>query len=294
MAGAAPLPYHAPMTAPHAPFGAFLDRLRPMPAELAAARDAAAKPLAALRAHFRLSRRDHRGDFLVAGSIGKHTATRPLPPLDILYLLPPATATAGTPAERVLELAAALGEGNDDDAASVAGGRIRIRPAVESGGAFLIPVAGRWRVCNPAAEVAALGLVDRLSDGAATRLLALLRAWRDANTVPLASFVLENLAREFAATRHGLGDAAALTEFFAWCRGFTPRRLVLPGGLDRLDIGDAWHGAAEAAYWRCVLAARHAAAGDDAAATEEWRRLLGRGFPDPRAALPPPGTRPAS
>lgn len=263
-------------------FAVFLAQLHPSPEELAAARETAATAGAVLRAHFRPDVSSTGPDFLVAGSIGKRTATRPLPPVDLIYLLP---RRYPTPASALAEVALAVAGEVSGDAVCLAGGRVRVLPALEHGNAYLIPVAGRWRASNPAAEVAALRLIDGLGGGLATRLLMLLRAWRDANAVALASFELENLVREFVTQEAPVpGDfVAALTEFFVWSRRFTPCRLELPGGRARLEIDAAWHGAAEAAYWRCVLAQRASAAGDHAAATEEWRRLLGSAFPAPAA-----------
>jgi hypothetical protein len=137
-------------------------------------------------------------------------------------------------------------------------------------------------VSNPVAEMTALRLSDSRSGGRTSRLAMLLKAWKAAGQVPLPSFAIEVLAREFFAELAPEGWPATLADFFAWARQRTPRQFDLPGGLDRLAIDDGWHPAAEAAYWRCILAGRHAASGDGQAALAEWRTLLG-----PRFGTPP-------
>jgi hypothetical protein len=108
----------------------------------------------------------------------------------------------------------------------------------------------------------------------------LVKAWKAACRVNLPSFAIEILAREFFGQMAPASWPAALTDFFAWVRQRTPKTFELPGGLDSLAIDDSWHPAAEAAYWRCVLAAHHTVAGDRQAALEEWRTLLGPQFSD--------------
>lgn len=265
-------------------FAEFLERLRPGAEETRAARAAVADVAAALRRHFRpaatvVAREDH----LVAGSFGKRTAIRPLPRLDLYYLLPAESCIGGPPpcAAALRETAVALAAAfRDVDVESwrILLPAVAVVPCAEHSGAFLIPGADGWRVSNPAAEAAALRLGDDLSGGRLGQLLALLKAWRHAVAAPVTPFALEVLAREFMAAAGPAPLPRLLSDCLAWSRRHTPATFELPGGLERLEIGADWHGPAEAAYWRCVLAERKAAAGETADALAEWRKVLGPGF----------------
>lgn len=264
------------------PFELFVQRLRPDAAEMAAARHAAGAVAAVLRRHFRPGAAARRDDHLIAGSFGKRTAIRPLPAVDLYYLLPETACIGGPPscAEALRQTAAALGGGvGDPDGWRILAGGVAAIPCVERGGAFLIPGETGWRISNPAAETAALRLADSLSEGRLGRLLALLKAWRRAVGAPVSALGLELLARDYVGAVQPAPLPRLFGDFFAWARRHTPARLELPGGMEHLAIGDGWHGPAEAAYWRCVLAGRHAAAGEWPAATAEWRKVLGADFP---------------
>ncbi len=272
-------------------FAEFLAALTPSPRELGAARTAAAEIAAVLRTRLRpdspvIAREDH----LVAGSFGKRTAIRPLPPVDLYYLLPEDVCVGGPPscgaALRAVAAAldGALGLRAVPDGLRVALGgaepAVVVVPAVAHGGAFLIPGQRGWQVSNPAAESAALRMAEAASGGRVGPLLALAKAWRRTGAVPLTAFALEVLACQFAAGGPAPSPLPALfADFLAWIRGRTPDRLQLPGGMGHLDIDASWHGQAEAGYWRCVLAARQAAAGELDLAAAEWARLLGPLFP---------------
>lgn len=272
-------------------FAAFLRQLRPTPRELALARAVARVVATALRRHFRPSAPgDLRDDHLVAGSVGKRTAIRPLPAVDLYYLLPGAPCGGDLPpmATMLDEASAALAAAGLPFHA-LDGWRIGITaegvtvaaiPCISRGGGFLIPGPGGWRPSNPTAEAAALRIADGVCAGRLGDLLTLLKAWRLTVATAPPPFALEVLAREFA------GDFPAATslprwlaDFMVWARRATPAAFSLPGRVGRLDVDAGWHGQAEAAYWRLILAERRAAAGDMAEAAAEWRRLFGPGFP---------------
>jgi len=271
-------------------FDAFIDDLILSPEELAAARQAAVMVAALLRRALGSEPvdSDERGDHLVAGAVGKRIAVRPLTAVDLFYLAP------GGPQQtdilwrmegalRAALPAAPVGLGDGCLLVEIGSIPVAVRPAVEHQGGFAIPGHQGWMLTNPAAEMAALRLSDSLNGGRTTRLLALLKAWRSVCSVPLTSFALELLVREFMNECKPLTWSAGLSDFFAWGRQRTPKAFELPGGLGKMEIGGAWHPAAEAAYWRAVLAERHAASGDDPAELTEWRHLLGQQFGRPPA-----------
>jgi hypothetical protein len=269
-------------------FDALVDELVVTPEEIAAAHRAAVRVAAVLRRAFRPSAddADTRDDYLIAGSVGKRLAIRPMPAVDLLYLLSADTAHADLPAQMEAAVGAAFPgaeamAGDGSLRIPVDGLMIAVSPALEHQGAFAMARREGWVITNPVAEMAALRLSDALSGGRTTRLALLIKAWKAACHVALPSFAVEVLAREFCGEIAPSDWPGTLADFFAWARQRTPKSFDLPGGLDRLTIDDAWHPAAETAYWRCVLAGHHAAAGDHAAAIDEWRTLLGPRFAAP-------------
>lgn len=274
-----------------AEFDRFIDDLMPSPEEISAARHAAGLVVAALRPALRPGENGQgRSDFLVIGSIGKRTAIRPLPAVDLLTLLPLPLPPHHELAAllKIMETALrqafpqALVEASSSFVAVCADGlEVRAYPSAEGRQGFAFPLDTGWTLINPVAEMAAIRLADAVSGGVSTRLLTLLKAWRTSCQVALPSFALELMVRDFLGQNAFTGWAACLSDFLAWSRQKTARRYELPGSQSWLEVGDAWHPAAEAAYWRCVLASRHDAAGDHAEAIEEWRKLLGRYFAAP-------------
>ncbi|WP_142847628.1 hypothetical protein [Telmatospirillum sp. J64-1] len=268
-------------------FDAFLTSLRPSPEDHARARAAAIVIAESLRRHFRPDAPlDLRDDLLVAGSVGKLTALAPAAQVDLLYLLPDAERGQSHPIETV---EAVLRAAFPRRVALVAGeswvntpaAQVRVLPAFIEEEGFLVALAGRWRHSNPVAEAAALRLTDRLHDGRATGLLLLAKAWARQCAVPVSSFELEILVREYLGADPAPKSWPDLfTAFLAWGRAHTPGGFDMPGGWEKLEIGNAWHGPAESAYWRAVLAGRHQASGDISEAIGEWRHLFGEDFPD--------------
>ncbi len=271
-------------------FTAFLGALRPTPREVSLARAVARAVAATLRRHFRpTAPEEFREDHLIGGSFGKRTVIRPLPAVDLYYLIPGHRCVRGVPPSAAVldEVAATLTEAGwqlhrlDGWRIGIVAAGIVVAaiPCFGHRGGFLIPGPGGWRQSNPTAEAAALRLADGVSAGRLGDLLALLKAWRLTVATAPPPFALEVLAREFAADALAAPLPRWLSDFMVWARRHTPAEFELPGRLGRLQVDAAWHGQAEAAYWRLVLADRRAAAGEMADATAEWRRLFGPMFP---------------
>lgn len=274
-------------------FGAFLRRTVPGHNAYGVARGACVPAVAALRSEL-YPRGDGTVDHFVVGGVGKRTALAPISRVDVMYLLP--TKLAAGKANEGLKLIWAVlknrfpGTALENDAVVVAqdGVQIRVMPAREHGQAFLIPGAGAapqaggWIVTNPVAEAATLRLSDSLYGGRPRLLLTALKAWRAHIEAPISSFALEQLAQEFyAGAPRPYELERALVEFWAWGRKRTPCTVKPPGGAQSLDITDAWHGKAKAAYWRVTLADHHLKTGKLIDAAVEWRQVLGPAFPVP-------------
>lgn len=265
------------------PFDAFLCGLLANADDYAAGRAMVQAVMPMLRRHFAMG--EATDDHLVAGSFGKRTAIRPLPPIDLYVLLPGDAQADVLAAREEVAMALDLGPSALADGWRVAlplpGGLVAVVPALRQGGAFLIPdpAGDGWRLSNPAAEVAAFHLADQVQGGRPLRLLALVKAWVRHAGVPLGSFAAEVLVREYFAEEVAPQPLPVVFRgFLVWALRRLPATFLLPGGLSQLMMDDAWRAAAEAAVERCLLADYHGAAGDPAAAAEEWRLLFGPDF----------------
>ena len=266
-------------------FDRFIDRLFLTPDELLLARKAAQNVAFILRAALQ-PEADERADHLVAGSIGKRTAIRPLSAVDLVYMLPDPALLADGPAriERILR----QGMPGIQPEPIKLGLRVplvdlsvHVMLACEQPRGFAFWTAEGYIDSHPAAEITALRLSDSLNGGRTTRLLVLLKAWAAAESAPLSSFVLEILAREFMSDHGGDKWPEILSDFFAWVRHKDGGSILRPGSSQPLVIGEDWQRYAESAYWRCVLAKRLAGEGDPLAELAEWRKLLGPAFGHP-------------
>jgi len=235
------------------------------------------------------------GDSLIVGGVGKRTALAPIECVDVLYLLPTKLRISRS-ADALKAVHAGLAAQYEYEAieASEFGvsvllpdRKVRVIPALDHGAGYKVPGpetlerASGWRITNPVAEAATLRLSDSLYTGATRRLLTILKAWRDASQVPIDSLTLEVLVQEFFATQRrppALPDA--FKAFVAWARSKQQGPLTAPGAQTELDLDQAWHGAAKAAYWRVTLA-EGTAKTDPLKTALEWRHLLGMRFPVP-------------
>lgn len=268
-------------------FDRFIDRLLLTPDELLLARKAAQNVAAILRAALQPNI-DERADHLVIGSIGKRTAIRPLANVDMVYLLrdPGLIENGLSQIERILR----HGMPGIVPLPSDNGLKLPLEDltvcvflAKERPRGFAFWTTEGFVDSHPAAEITALRLSDSLSGGRTTGLLTLLKSWAATESVPLPSFALELLAREFMSDNVGvhLGGVhwpEILSDFFAWIRQRETGAIDRPGTNVKLSVEPLWQKQAEAAYWRCVLAKRLAGEGDPLAELAEWQRLLGPAF----------------
>lgn len=274
-------------------FGVFLRRVVPGHTAYGVARGACVPAVAALRGEL-YPKADGAVDHFVVGGVGKRTALAPISRIDVMYLLPEKL-IAGRASDALKVVWAVLknrfpGTTLEGDGVIVAQDNVEIRvmPAREHGQAFLIPGgdpasrSGGWIISSPVAEAATLRLSDSLYGGRPRLLLTALKAWRANVDAPISSFALEQLAQEFyAGAPRPYELERALVEFWAWGRKRTPCAVKPPGGVNALDITDAWHGKAKAAYWRVTLADHHLKTGKLIEAAVEWRQVLGPAFPVP-------------
>ena len=280
-------PPHAEAPTIGACFGEFLRRAVPSHTAYGVARGLTIDIIAASRAELR-PKSEEVTDFFIAGSVGKRTALAPITAVDVLYLLPPKL-TAQKSADALKIVWAVLKNKFDgvavaDTSVVVPRGAewVKVMPAREHDGAFLVPGVNGWNVTNPIAEAATLRLSDSLYGGRPRLLLTALKAWQTSCTVPISSFALELLAQEFySGAPRPFELERAITEFWAWAQKRTPCDLKPAGGQTALPVGREWHGKAKSAFWRVTLAEHHLKVGKVIDAAVEWRQLLGPLFPVP-------------
>jgi hypothetical protein len=263
-------------------FDRFIDRIMLTPDELLLARRAAQNVALALRLALQPDA-DERADHLVIGSIGKRTAIRPLAMVDLVYLLPDPDLIKDN-LEKIEQILRRGLHGCQpimtDRGLQVplVDLDVHVYLGVERARGFAFWTREFYVDSHPAAEITALRLSDSLNGGRTTRLLTLLKAWAIAEQVPVSSFALEIMAREFMTDHGGTLWPEILSDFFAWSRQRDTSLLDRPGSNIKLAVDPAWLKQAEAAYWRCVLAKRLAGEGDPLAELGEWQRLLGPAF----------------
>ncbi|MSO97613.1 MAG: hypothetical protein EXR11_05255 [Rhodospirillaceae bacterium] len=279
-------------------FAEFLRRIVPTSPAYMAARNAGVEIAGVLRdelyrnATIEVAETDH----IVVGSVGKRTAIAPIRVVDLLYALPPKLGLIK--AADALKMTWAVVKSRHpetqiaEDQSGVivprAGITVKILPCLPREGAFLVPGpptldrASGWSITNPIAEAATLRLMDSMYGSRPRLLLAVLKAWRNTNEVPISSFALELLAQDFyTSAPRPYALAPALVDFWAWSRKRTPATLRPPGASTHVVIDDAWHGKAKAAYWRATLGEYHVGQGKVVDAALEWRLTFGPKFPVP-------------
>jgi len=287
-------------------FGEFLRRTVPTNQAYIAARGIAEDAASLVRRELypKTAQDPSRIDHLLVGGIGKRTAIAPLATVDLLYVLP-AKLIPPKAADALKTILAVVRQhvGNaaiagDQSGVLVPAGAttVRIVPAAPYEGAFLVPGlangdrASGWTITNPIAEAATLRLADSLYNGRPRLMLAALKSWKYRNDVPISSFALELLTQDFyASAPRPFALPKALIDFWAWARKRTPATLHPPGTHTPVQIGNAWHAKAKAAYWRVTLADYHVDQNKVVDAALEWRAVLGDFFPVPGehdAALP--------
>ncbi|MBL8644519.1 MAG: hypothetical protein JNK21_11350 [Rhodospirillaceae bacterium] len=288
--------------------GEFLRRIVPNTAAYMAARAAATRIAADLRAELYREPQPNtaESDHMVAGSVGKLTAIAPITTVDLLFVLPPKLGIskpgdALKTAWAVLKSKHAGARISDDQTAVLVNdsdATARVLPCLPREGAFLVPGPDQWSLSNPIAEAATLRLMDTMYGNRPRLLMAVLKAWRLHNAVPISAYALELLAQDFYSSAPRPQDiATALADFWAWAKKRTPATLKTPGASTAVTVDAAWHGKAKAAYWRVTLAQSHVMQKKMADAAKEWRELVGPLFPLPGetvGALPAHSENPGS
>lgn len=294
-------------------FHSFIGRLQPTPLERERARAAVAEATAALRRRFRPAGPESGGtdwptdDSLLIGGHAKGTAVNPATTVDLLYVLPPYlhSGAARSHAESIAVGATlALGEGFAVLESAAPGWivarafdhtEVRVLPCFRGGGDTLrLALPGPWSTTNPASETARLHEADMASNGKATHLILMLKAWRRTGAIPLESLALELLVCEFVLAwiyprRSLLFYDWMVRDFFFWLVHQARREMLTPGALECVHLGGDWVPAAAHAYARARRACEFERDNRAEAARDEWQAIFGPDFPsEVTPALAPP------
>jgi hypothetical protein len=252
-------------------------------------------------------------DHMVIGGHAKGTAIQPAQAADMLYILPAETRPSCGPRdgwESPLphQLAAELEkrytqverarEGwlaviHEDNArqATIA---VRVIPCFPfRDGGFLITRSHTeitWRYTDPTAENTALHEANQASANKATHLVLMLKAWRRARRVSVVSLALELLVCEFVSVwtyhrRSLLFYDWMIRDFFFWMGHQENRELLIPGGVELLQVGNHWIQEVQAAYRLAENACRLERDNRDDEATGRWQEIFGAGFSGAPASL---------
>ena len=241
---------------------------------------------------------------LLIGSWGKTTRVRPPRDVDLLFI-PPVDVyhqfnqrTGNKQSQLLQHVAAALRATypqttiRGDGQVVVIGFntyRIEVAPAFRAeGGGFLIcdtNDGGRWKHVDPECEIAAFDAADRQFNSNVRKLTRILKQWQRHCDVPIKSFQLEALVKEFLPTRTYGGNHEfwfdwlvhdALAHMIARANG----GFWMPGcAPEWVTLGDAWVSKAQIAYDRAVKACAYEHGNHDILAGTEWQKIFGTLIP---------------
>jgi len=240
--------------------------------------------------------------YVIVGSYGKRTASRPPSDLDMLFLLP---STQYSRIEQLLgnkqsQLLQEVKRGMSTTFALTdlrADGQVVLAPfqtyKVEVVPAFLLKDGtyitahtldgGSWRASNPSAEYRAIADADSVSSGKATHLIKMLKPWKRECSVEIKSLSLEVLVCEFVKQWQFRGQTLfyydwLVRDFFEFMLRYRFGWTRVPGTSEKIELGEAWFRKCQSAYNRSVKACEYERADWESLAAEEWRKVFGNQF----------------
>lgn len=249
--------------------------------------------------------------YLKVGSYGKGTAIRPPSDLDMLFLLPAdeytrINARLGNRQSYLLgEIKETLGETFPLTDLS-ADGQVVLAP-FESYSVEVVPAfnwddksyitahtadGGNWRFSNPAEEYRLIKYVDSQSDGKATHLIRMLKAWKRECSVELKSISLEVLACGFVEQwpnrlRNLYWYDWMIRDFFEFALRYVSGGWTkVPGTQETIQLGYESFTKCKSAYDRALEACEYEYVDKEYEAAKEWQKIFGQQFHcRPRLAL---------
>lgn len=285
-------------------FNHFVTALRPTDGDVQAMRGAAttaARHLSGQIFGMPPDLRDTLRDFSIIGGFAKGTAINQAPCIDTLFLLPDHLRGKAGPElfqgfvgslARRFPIHRVTPEGwvtVEVDAKPWQGGApapvlVQVIPCFPCGvDGFLVWDSSKereWRHIHPDAEAAALAKANLATENKATHLIMMLKAWRNANAVPMSGFALELMVCDFVQIwtyhrRSLLFYDWMLRDFFFWLRHQDARDLRIPGTIETVKIGQNWRWFARNAHEVSLQACELERDNKILEAGALWRSLFG-------------------
>lgn len=248
------------------------------------------------------------GCYVKVGSFGKGLATKPRTDLDLLFVLPGSVYSrvenlSGNKQSALLQEVknALLGTFPTTDLS--ADGQVIVAPfqtysvdivpafRYDSGpnaGSYLTACTasgGSWRLSNPVAEYNWLRAVDAVSNGKATDLVRMLKAWKRECNVEMKSVCIEIAATVFVNQwvhrDKGIGYSYhdwLIRDFFEFLLNYVNGSAKPAGITEWIPLGDAWASKCQTAYDRAVKACGFEHTDDSYSASSEWQKIFGSQF----------------
>ncbi len=142
---------------------------------------------------------------------------------------------------------------------------------------------GTYRLSDPSAELAALGVSDMANSGATRRLVRILKQWQRHCDVPIKSFQLEQVAIEFLRqwiySRDLFWIDWMIRDYFAYLLSRENGLLVMPGTFTQVALGNAWASKARTAHAAADRAFYLERNNLDGLAGLEWQSIFGTMIP---------------
>jgi hypothetical protein len=254
------------------------------------------------RAYFGQSTNNPPG--FVVGSWGKKTAIRPPTDVDIFFELPVEVyhrinANIGNVQSQLLQevrghLLDTYPQTNmrgDGQVVTVNFNTIAVEVVpsfrFDDQGRFYMPdtnAGGRWKLVDPAAEIATIQTADAIASGNVRPLAQMLKIWKRECSVPLKSYQIELLVAEFMTTYmfrqydYFYYDWF-VRDFLTFLCGKAWMNLVMPGTSELINLGNDWHSRAISARDRAVNACEYERQDLTILAGEEWQKIFGQRIP---------------
>lgn len=238
---------------------------------------------------------------LMVGSFGRHTATKSVSDLDMIFILPPSIRSSyegDTGPRRMLERV------RDDLKARYMNTDIRvdqcvvrvqfvsnafkfeIQPAFEnSDGSFDYPdtSAESWKVTKPREEIAATKECNDRTSTNMRHLARMVRAWKNQNGVNMGGLLIDTLVHRFFAQTDDYDSAGTATfdllarDFFEFLKDEPDQDYYLAlGSKQRVKVKTRFQPKAKKAHKRCLEAIEDAG---KASANKKWREVFGTSVP---------------
>lgn len=171
--------------------------------------------------------------------------------------------------------------------------QVEVQPVFEGeGGDLIYPDSydgGRWKVTKPRLEIQAMREASATKNDNLRRLCKITRAWRNRHGIAMGGLLIDTLAYRFLQSTtyydtRSYSDYDSMTaDFFSYLAGLERQDYFLAlGSNQRVRVKKHFQSKAGDAY---QLALSAISSGSPEIARQRWRKIFGRRFPMPNAAI---------